>query len=73
MVVNDSGKKSFKTTTVGFQSFCGVKENRMSCSKTFAGPQVQLGKFPRGKKILKMTFQAPIVFLALLCDQTSFG
>ena len=30
----------------------------LSCSKTFAGPQVQLGKFPRGNKILKNYFSS---------------
>ena len=57
MVVNDSGKKSFKTTTttVGFQSFCGVKENRRGIImfQDFCWTSSTTGKNPRGNKILK--------------------
>ena len=64
MVVNDSGKKSFKTTTVGFQSFCGVKENRRGIImfQDFCWTSSTTGKISKGKqKILKMTLEKVII------------
>ena len=79
MVVNDSGKKSFKTTsTVGFQSFCGVKENRRGIImfQDFCWTSSTTGKISKGKQnskklLFKHLFTITFLSASIVRDSTN--
>ena len=80
MVVNDSGKKSFKTTTttVGSQSFCGVKENRRGIImfQDFCWTSSTTGKISKGKQnskklLFKHLFTITFLSASIVRDSTN--